>query len=83
MVFPSSIAGEMNWTPVQLTREHKPESLEESTRIHQSGGKVVSKSGVPRVVWNRPRMGHKGEKNLGSSGVKRGNSSGLDIRNKA
>lgn len=30
------------------------------TRIHESGGKVVSKSGVPRVVWNRPRLGHKG-----------------------
>ena len=30
------------------------------TRIHESGGKVVSKSGVPRVVWNRPRIGHKG-----------------------
>lgn len=25
-----------------------------------SGGKVVAKSGVPRVVWNRPRLGHKG-----------------------
>jgi protein phosphatase 1D len=21
---------------------------------------VVSKSGVPRVVWNRPRLGHRG-----------------------
>ncbi|XP_072757972.1 uncharacterized protein Pp2c1 isoform X2 [Anoplolepis gracilipes] len=30
------------------------------TRIQESGGKVVSKSGVPRVVWNRPRIGHKG-----------------------
>ena len=26
----------------------------------RSGGKVVSKSGVPRVVWNRPRIGHRG-----------------------
>lgn len=25
-----------------------------------SGGKVINKSGVPRVVWNRPRIGHKG-----------------------
>ena len=48
------------WTPECLTRDHKPESVEESTRIQQSGGKVVSKSGVPRVVWNRPRMGHRG-----------------------
>lgn len=29
-------------------------------RIQDAGGKVVSKSGVPRVVWNRPRIGHKG-----------------------
>ena len=43
-----------------LTREHKPECDEESQRIHRVGGKVVSKSGVPRVVWNRPKMGHKG-----------------------
>ena len=26
-------------------------------RIKNSGGKVVTKSGVPRVVWNRPRLG--------------------------
>ncbi|XP_032667479.1 uncharacterized protein LOC116842401 isoform X2 [Odontomachus brunneus] len=30
------------------------------TRIQDAGGKVISKSGVPRVVWNRPRIGHKG-----------------------
>lgn len=34
--------------------------LEESERIQQCGGKVICKSGVPRVVWNRPKMGHKG-----------------------
>ena len=33
---------------------------EESERIQQCGGKVICKSGVPRVVWNRPKMGHKG-----------------------
>ena len=33
---------------------------EESERITQCGGKVICKSGVPRVVWNRPKMGHKG-----------------------
>ena len=48
------------WRAEPLTREHKPESLEESQRITQCGGKVVCKSGVPRVVWNRPKMGHKG-----------------------
>ena len=48
------------WRAEPLTRDHKPESLEESERITQCGGKVICKSGVPRVVWNRPRMGHKG-----------------------
>lgn len=32
----------------------------EKERIINSGGKVVTKSGVPRVVWTRPRLGHKG-----------------------
>lgn len=48
------------WKAKALTRDHKPECGDEMTRIHESGGKVVSKSGVPRVVWNRPRLGHKG-----------------------
>lgn len=43
-----------------LTKDHKPEGKEEKHRIEQSGGKVVNKSGVPRVVWNRPRLGHQG-----------------------
>ena len=49
-----------HWIGKCLTRDHKPESPEESARIRRCGGKVVSKSGVPRVVWNRPKMGHKG-----------------------
>ncbi|KAJ9594518.1 hypothetical protein L9F63_014055 [Diploptera punctata] len=52
--------GETTWKGRPLTRDHKPESEDETARIMQSGGKVVSKSGVPRVVWNRPRLGHKG-----------------------
>ncbi|XP_059619618.1 uncharacterized protein LOC132263710 [Phlebotomus argentipes] len=48
------------WKARQLTQEHKPESNVEKTRIMNSGGKVVTKSGVPRVVWTRPRLGHKG-----------------------
>lgn len=48
------------WKAKALTKDHKPESGPEMTRIQESGGKVVSKSGVPRVVWNRPRIGHKG-----------------------
>ena len=45
------------WRAKQLTIDHKPESVEERNRIMNSGGKVVVKSGVPRVVWNRPRNG--------------------------
>ncbi|XP_011870898.1 PREDICTED: uncharacterized protein LOC105563697 isoform X2 [Vollenhovia emeryi] len=52
--------GDPQWRAKALTRDHKPESGPEMTRIQESGGKVVSKSGVPRVVWNRPRIGHKG-----------------------
>lgn len=43
-----------------LTEEHKPDKREEIARIKQAGGKVVYKSGIPRVVWNRPRLGHQG-----------------------
>uniref|UniRef100_A0A182ND45 PPM-type phosphatase domain-containing protein n=1 Tax=Anopheles dirus TaxID=7168 RepID=A0A182ND45_9DIPT len=48
------------WVATPLTEDHKPESYAEKMRIMSSGGKVVTKSGVPRVVWNRPRIGHKG-----------------------
>lgn len=48
------------WKAKPLTRDHKPESFEEKIRIEECGGKVINKSGVPRVVWNRPRIGHKG-----------------------
>ncbi|XP_055300802.1 uncharacterized protein LOC129567687 isoform X2 [Sitodiplosis mosellana] len=52
--------GEKHWRAQALTQDHKPESHEEQTRIINSGGKVINKAGVPRVVWNRPRIGHKG-----------------------
>ncbi|XP_043289773.1 flocculation protein FLO11 [Venturia canescens] len=52
--------GDPQWKAKALTKDHKPESGPEMIRIQESGGKVVSKSGVPRVVWNRPRIGHKG-----------------------
>ncbi|XP_014226859.1 uncharacterized protein LOC106652435 [Trichogramma pretiosum] len=52
--------GDSFWRSKALTKDHKPESFDELTRIRNSGGKVVPKSGVPRVVWNRPKIGHKG-----------------------
>lgn len=45
------------WRAKPLTQDHKPECHIEKARIMKSGGKVVVKSGVPRVVWNRPRLG--------------------------
>lgn len=52
--------GQGEWVGKALTKDHKPEDAYEVARIEACGGKVVSKSGVPRVVWNRPRLGHKG-----------------------
>ncbi|XP_041348263.1 uncharacterized protein LOC121367884 [Gigantopelta aegis] len=43
-----------------LTKDHKPESPEEKSRIEESGGAVMCKSGVQRVVWRRPTLNHKG-----------------------
>jgi protein phosphatase 1D len=54
------VSGEEDWKAVPLTNDHKPECEKESRRIHDAGGKVVNKMGVPRVVWNRPKPGHKG-----------------------
>ncbi|XP_038216108.1 probable protein phosphatase 2C 71 [Zerene cesonia] len=48
------------WAAKPLTLDHKPECSTEIERIQRCGGKVISKAGVPRVVWNRPRPGHKG-----------------------
>lgn len=52
--------GELKWRAQPLTQDHKPECNVEKARIYNSGGKVITKSGVPRVVWNRPKIGHKG-----------------------
>ena len=48
------------WRAKRLTQDHKPECEPELSRIQDAGGKVVSKSGVPRVVWYRPSGGHQG-----------------------
>ena len=39
-----------------IYQDHKPEDPTELKRIENSGGSVVNKSGVNRVVWNRPIM---------------------------
>ncbi|CAH1982466.1 unnamed protein product [Acanthoscelides obtectus] len=52
--------GSSEWKAKPLTRDHKPENAEEMSRIVKCGGKVMCKSGVPRVVWNRPKIGHQG-----------------------
>jgi len=49
-----------DWRSSRLTRDHKPDCHIELARIEKAGGKVVNKSGVPRVVWTRPRKGHTG-----------------------
>ncbi|GFS10152.1 protein phosphatase 1D [Elysia marginata] len=49
--------------PVQaicVTKEHKPDDPDERLRIEDAGGEVINKSGVPRVVWSRPKTNHKG-----------------------
>lgn len=43
-----------------MTTDHKPECPVERRRIVESGGLVMNKSGVERVVWKRPRPGHQG-----------------------
>jgi serine/threonine protein phosphatase PrpC len=48
------------WIPKALTKDHKPDSPEEKERISKAGGEVMNKSGVERVVWFRPKNGHKG-----------------------
>ncbi|XP_063240601.1 uncharacterized protein LOC134541254 [Bacillus rossius redtenbacheri] len=51
---------EKAWKAQMLTEDHKPECASESERIRSSGGRVAVKAGVPRIVWNRPRLGHSG-----------------------
>ena len=48
------------WIPHSLTEDHKPGSESEKERIAKAGGEVMSKSGVDRVVWFRPKNGHRG-----------------------
>ncbi|CAH1802084.1 unnamed protein product [Owenia fusiformis] len=51
---------DIGMTTKQLTKDHKPESPEERRRIEECGSAVIAKSGVNRVVWNRPTKDHKG-----------------------
>lgn len=55
------------WTATPLTEDHKPESEAEHDRIKAAGGKVVTKAGVPRVVWKRPKTGQSKGRQLRST----------------
>ncbi|CAF3053624.1 unnamed protein product [Rotaria sp. Silwood2] len=43
------------WKANRTTRDHKPEDPLELKRIRESGGNVLCKAGVHRVVWNRQK----------------------------
>ncbi|CAF3843288.1 unnamed protein product [Rotaria magnacalcarata] len=43
------------WKANRITRDHKPEDPLELKRIRESGGNVLCKAGVHRVVWNRQK----------------------------
>lgn len=45
-----------SWKATRLTHDHKPEDPSEFKRIQESGGHVLCKSGVHRVVWNRQKL---------------------------
>ncbi|CAF0843797.1 unnamed protein product [Adineta steineri] len=44
------------WKANRITRDHKPEDPSELKRIRESGGNVLCKAGVHRVVWNRQKL---------------------------
>ncbi|CAF4523196.1 unnamed protein product, partial [Rotaria sp. Silwood2] len=44
------------WKTNRITRDHKPEDPLELKRIRESGGNVLCKAGVHRVVWNRQKL---------------------------
>ncbi|CAF1544072.1 unnamed protein product [Rotaria sp. Silwood1] len=57
----SIVIGEGNtlykcWKANRITRDHKPEDPLELKRIRDSGGNVLCKAGVHRVVWNRQKL---------------------------
>nr|XP_027194006.1 protein phosphatase 1D-like [Dermatophagoides pteronyssinus] len=55
IVLGRKIKNSQQWQAYPMTRDHKPESPRERKRIEATGGQVMNKSGIGRVVWNRPR----------------------------
>lgn len=51
------------WLAKKLTKDHKPEDPTELKRIESSGGSVMTKGGVNRVVWNRPILNNTTKRN--------------------
>lgn len=55
VVLARKLRNKEEWSAVAVTKDHKPDAPEELCRMHSVGGKVVSKAGIARVVWKRPR----------------------------
>lgn len=51
---------EAGYDDAKITLDHRPDDAREKSRIEQSGGAVMERMGLTRVVWNRPIDGHQG-----------------------
>lgn len=56
VVLGEKVDNRKEWSALTVTKEHKPDAAEELCRIQNAGGQVMSKAGIARVVWKRPRV---------------------------